>query len=167
MCLGREVLHLCVCVHRWVCAPSSALTQVSWDRGPEHSSEPSAAFSSLHTAGIQGREGPCLPTWPWRAAVCVVGAESPSWGCPESSWGDLSCCLDGPQRWQGAHPTSQWTKSLGRAGKMPDLSPIAALSAGQAGESNTGPCSSRPNRGAVTTRTPSTAISQVPQLSQR
>lgn len=65
--------------------PGSALTQVSWERGSEHSSKLSATFSVLQNAGIQDREWPCLSTRPWRAAVCVMGAESPPWGCPESS----------------------------------------------------------------------------------
>lgn len=54
---------MCVCTGGFV-LPGSALTQVSWERGSEHSSKLSAAFSLLHNAGIQSRRGPCLSTWP-------------------------------------------------------------------------------------------------------
>lgn len=117
LCLGREVLHLSVCVHRWVCAPSSALTQVSWDRGPEHSSEPSAAFSSLHTAGIQGREGPCLPTWPWRAAVCVVGAESPPGAALRAPGEIFPAALMAPNDGKELIPPHSGQRGLGGLGK--------------------------------------------------
>lgn len=51
---------------------------------------------------------------------------------------------------------------------MPGLSPIAGGCCSQCcGESNTGSCSSWPSSRTVTTGTPSTAISQVPQPSQR
>lgn len=53
---------MCVCTGGFV-LPGSALTRVSWERGSEHSSKLSATFL-LHSAGIQGKERPCLSTWP-------------------------------------------------------------------------------------------------------
>lgn len=64
---------MCVCTGGFV-LPGSALTQVSRERGSERSSKLRATFSLLHNPGIHGREGPCLFSWPWRAAVCVMGA---------------------------------------------------------------------------------------------
>lgn len=52
---------VCVCTGGFV-LPGSALTQVSWERGSEHSFKLGAAFSLLHNPGIHGREGSCPST---------------------------------------------------------------------------------------------------------
>lgn len=88
LCLGRSCLYMCMCVcaHRSA-LPGSALTQVSWEKGSEHSPKLSATHSPAAQARTSGwgRASP-LRLAPETCCLCDGAGKLLPEITPRASW---------------------------------------------------------------------------------